>query len=44
MKMLVIEWPGRKVSDDGIQSKKIVGMAHPGCCKQKGGGCPKKHG
>ena len=44
MKKLVIEWPGRKVSDDGSQSKKIVGMAHPGCCKQSGGGCPKKHG
>jgi len=29
--------------DEGVQSKKIIGMSHPGCCLQ-GGGCPKKHG
>lgn len=44
MKKLVIEWPDRKVNDEGSQSKKIVGMSHPGCCSQSGGGCPKKHG
>jgi hypothetical protein len=43
MKKIVIKWPKREVNDNGIQSKKIVGMAHPGCCKQSGG-CPKKHG
>jgi|CryGeyStandDraft_6_1057127.scaffolds.fasta_scaffold159507_2 hypothetical protein len=42
-KKLIIEWQNRKVCDDGSQSKKIVGMAHPGCCSQSGG-CPKKHG
>jgi len=36
MKKIVVTWSPAK--------KKIVGMAHNGCCKQDGGGCPKKHG
>jgi hypothetical protein len=44
MKKIIIKWSGHKVSDsNGAQSKKITGMAHPGCCKQDGG-CGKKHG
>ena len=33
MKKIILKW----------QPKKIVGMAHPGCCKQDGG-CGSKKG
>jgi len=40
---IVISWTRRKMMDEGVQSTKIIGMSHPGCCSQ-GDGCPKKHG
>jgi len=44
MKKIVIQWNAQKPNDSGKQSKRLVGAAHPGCCKKDGGGCPKKHG
>lgn len=43
MKKIVIQWNAQKTNDTGTQSKRVVGAAHSGCCKQDGG-CGKKHG
>jgi hypothetical protein len=40
----IIEWEGAPSDDEGVQSRKITGFAHPGCCGKDRGGCPKKHG
>lgn len=42
IKKIVIKWEGAKINDYGLQSYRLVGAAHPGCCAQSGG-CGRKH-
>jgi len=35
MKKIVIQWAAQKPNDSGKQSRRLVGAAHPGCCKKR---------